>query len=143
MAVLNSNTAYLSIDGVNVSAYYTGEIPRDISVERVDITHGSGQAWKQSATGLYELTLGLTLVYEIDDYNTIIRPALLKLIDGTYPTVVYGPEGQVTGKPKDEFKAMTESISDAKSINKDMVVFELNLICVDTPVAYREAGGVF
>jgi len=143
MTTLNSNTVYLSINGTNVSAYFTDELTREVGVNLVDVTAGSGQEWEMLAPGLSKYSMKLMMVYDIETYDTVVRPAINAIRTGVV-TVMFCPEGEVPGKPKDELKALVEKIAGpSKTIGKDKVAIELAIRGAATPVALIESGGKF
>jgi hypothetical protein len=145
MAVLNNNVVYFELGGVDLSAYFTGEVSRESSTNLVDITHGSGTNYTQQARGLKTYTLSISLVYKTSEVQTVVMPALYAAdnADGG-ALMIYGPEGKVSGKPKDEVLVTIESISGpSKSIQKDMVMFEISMSAADEPIGLMEWGHVF
>jgi hypothetical protein len=98
MAVLNEMNDFLSIDGTDVSSYL-----RDVNIgktlETADTTHGSGVKHRSRNAGLEDYEFSATLVYETADIAT-----LLPLLKPGEHTVIWGPEGNGSGKPKHEQK---------------------------------------
>ena len=123
MPVLIGNDVYLSLDGVDVSAYWTDEISFSIGNNTVETTAGAGVTDIKRKAGLDNTTLSLVLVYDanrLSDY-------LSKLAVGGRYTVVYAPEGNYTGKPKHTQTMILQSMDGPNpTINKDMVKFELS-----------------
>lgn len=146
MASLNSNNVFLSLNGVDISAYFTDEVDREVSINQVDVTAGAGQEWEQYLPGLSSYSLTLTLIYDTVAYAATVRPVIdaARLATSGPVPLIYGPESNTAGKPKDEIPVVVESISGPSiSIQKDKVVIELSLKGADTPTALIESGGVF
>lgn len=140
MATLNGNDVYLSLDSVNVSAYWTGEVSRTVTNNVVETTAGAGQDWTERQGGLLDYNLTLDVVY--DDAN--LADYVAKLKPGSVYTMVYGPESNVAGKPKDELNVIVGSVDGPNpSINKDMVMFSVTLQGAATPTALIEDGDTF
>ena len=140
MATLNGNDVYVTLDSVDVSAYWTGEVARNVTNNTVETTAGAGTDWVERQGGLLDYSLSLSLVY--DDAN--LTDYLAKLKPGTTYTMVYGPEGNTAGKPKDELSVIVSSIDGPNpSINKDMVMFAVTFQGAGTPTAWVENGDTF
>lgn len=94
MTVYSGNDDFLSIDGVNVSSYW---VDTDItpSGESADTTSGSGTTHRTRNAGLKDHKIKITIVYDADAIATILPLATI----GQH-TVIYGPQGNGTGKPK-------------------------------------------
>jgi hypothetical protein len=122
---------YVSWKGVNVSAYFTGEVGIENNVADVDVTTGAGTDYKVSAAGLITSTVKLSLAYEVTAWIGTIAP-LLQV--GDTGTLIYGPEGNASGKPKHEQSMMLQKISGPKNtIGKDKVTVELEFVSVAAP----------
>ena len=140
MATLNGNDVYVSLGGVDVSAYWTGEISRSPVNNVVETTAGASQGSVQRQAGLNDYSLALDLVYDIADLSTYVA----RLKQGTVQTLIYGPENNVAGKPKDEVSVVVASVTGPNpTINKDMVMYSLTLQGADTPVSLIEDGDTF
>ena len=103
MAVYSGFNDFLSIDGTDVSPYIR-DVELEESMETAETTAGSGVANRTRNTGLKDHTLSFTIVYDIDDIAT-----WLPLLKPGEHTVIWGPEGNATGKPKHEQKFIFES----------------------------------
>jgi hypothetical protein len=137
MATLNGNDVYLELDSVDVSAYWTGEVSRSASNNVVEVTAGAGQGTIQRASGLHDYALAIDVVYDVADLGTYKS----KLVKGSTYTLVYGPEGNDAGKPKDEVPVILASVDGPNpTINKDMVMFSLSFQGADTAVSLLESG---
>lgn len=139
MATYNGNDVYLEWDGVDISGYWTGEVNENISVNTQEITAGAGVDHVQRAIGLIDRTMTFTVTYDDTDLGTYKS----KLVEGTKATLIYGPEGQATGKPKFEGTMILQAVDHTVSIEKEMVAFELSFEQADAPVSTIAGGGVF
>ena len=123
MATLNGNNAFLSLDGVDVSAYFTGEISRSVTNNTQETTAGAGATAVQRKAGLDDYSLELSLAYDVDDLGTYKA----KLVKGSSYDMIYGPEGNGSGKPKDEVPVIISSVSGPNvTIDKQMVMFTVS-----------------
>lgn len=140
MATLNGNDVYVTLDSVDISAYWTNEVSRSVTNNVVETTAGAGTDWVERQAGLNDYSLSLDLVYDDANLSTYIA----KLIPGTTYTLVYGPEGNTAGKPKDEISVIVASVDGPNpTINKDMVMWSISFQGAATPTAYIEGGGTF
>lgn len=140
MATLNGNNVYLSLDGVNVSAYWTDEVSFSESNNTVEVTAGAGATDVERASGLRDTTLSLVVVY--DDAN--LSTYLSKMAVGSSYTVIYGPESNTTGKPKHEQTMILQTMDGPNpTINKDMVSFSLSFQGAATATARIANGDTF
>ncbi len=140
MATLNGNNIYVGLNTVNVSAYWTDEVSRNVTNNTVETTAGAGAGWVERQDGLMDYSLSLVLVYDIDDLSDY----LTQLKPGSTYTLVYGPEGNTAGKPKDELSVIVSSVDGPNpSIGKDMVSFSVSFQGAATPTAWIENGDTF
>lgn len=143
MATLAENNVYFELDGTDLSAYFTDEVTREVSVNQIDVTAGAGADWVMNSPGLKSYSLTLRLVYDTSTFQTVVQPKLNTGIAGA--VMKYGPEGNTAGKPKDELKVNIESVRGPNvTIQKDKVMVEINLTNGNAqPVAIIETGGTF
>jgi len=113
MTVKTEFDPYVEIDGTDVSAYVTNVTIGD-SVEETDITHGSGTTHRERQVGLRGNTFSATLVYNIENID-VIR-ALCK---SGVKTVVFGPHGNVAGRPKHEQDFLFASVELSQSVEQN------------------------
>lgn len=140
MATLNGNNVYLSFDGTQLDGYWTGEVSKSSSINTVDITAGSGATHIERAGGLKDNTLGFNIVYDDADLATYVG----KLAIGTKATLVFGPEGSASGKPKFECSMILQDVTGPQpSVEKGMVMFELSFEGAAAPTATIEGGDTF
>ena len=95
MSAWNSNSAYVEVDGIDISAYWAGEINPSGSNDLQEITAGSGVAHKQYADGLNDGELALMIVADASNFNTY--KSIFQL--GKRMLLEFGPKGAVTGYP--------------------------------------------
>jgi len=140
MATLNGNNVYLSLDGVDVSAYWTDEISFSESNNTVETTTGAGATDIERQGGLRDTSLSLMLVYDDADLSTYLS----KMQAGSSYTVVYGPEGSTSGKPKHEQTMILQTMDGPNpTISKDMVSFSLSFQGAAAATSRIAAGGTF
>lgn len=140
MATLNGNNAYLAFAGIDLSGYFTDQIDKTVSNETQEITAGSGATHVERAPGLNDNTISFSVVYDAATLSTY-RSAL---ITGTEGTVVFGPEGQVVGKPKFECSMILKEVKGPNpTIDKQKVMFELSFDGAAAPTATIEGGSTF
>lgn len=140
MATLASNNAFLSIGGTDVSGYWTDAVGLSETNSSVDITAGAGATHVERAPGLNDTSISFSVVYDTADI-AVYRASLIR---GTVYTVIYGPEGSTTGKPKFECSMiLTEKAGPNTTIVKDKVMFELSFEGAAAPTATIEGGSTF
>lgn len=131
MAQLNGNSNYINWDGVDISAYFADEISNEMSADTEDITSGSGATHIMRASKLIDGTLDLYVIYDdtvLDTYKALLQP-------GKKAVLVWGPEGNVSGKPRFEGSMILTSVGVAQSIEKTKVGFTLSFEQAAKPVS--------
>lgn len=140
MAILNGNSAYLSFNGTQLDGYWTGAVSRSVNTATVDVTAGSGATHVERNAGLSDTSMSFAVVY--DDTN--IATYVTALAPGTKGALIYGPEGNGTGKPKFQCSMILTSVDGPNaSIDKNMVSFELSFEGAAAPTATIEDGDTF
>lgn len=137
MTALNGNNAYLSINGIEVQSKYK-TVKLEPSIATIETTRGAGTAHVQRATGLQDTKLTVTVGYDVETIQTQIG----YLKPGKY-TVIYGPEGNGTGKPRHQQEFIMTGAPFEIKVDKSEVVFEMSLEGSDAPVADMFSGAVF
>lgn len=137
MATLNGNTVYLSIDGVDVSGFWTS-FTLSPTVESVDVTAGSATAHRERAAGLADTSCSGTIVYDAASVSTYIQ----KVKPGEH-TIIWGPEGNTSGKPKHEQVFIITDAPHTVVVEKEMVAFEFSGEAAAAPVSDMYAGVTF
>lgn len=142
---LNSNDIYVSINQVDVSAFFTDEISRNVSINLVDITHGAGQGWTQQAQGLKGYELTLSLIYTRLTYRQIVVPVMRAAIQNSEPLwLTYGPEGKAAGRPVDELLVNLSGVEGPNpSIEKEKLMVQYSFVSAEAPVRLVDWGSVF
>ena len=131
MATINSNNTHLAIDGVDVSGYWTGSVEPEETMDTEDITSGAGVTHIQRAGKLKDNKIKFVVGYDDTDLGVYLS----KMQVGTY-TVLYGPEGNTTGKPKFECSMILKGVKGpAPGVDKVKVVFELEFEGAAAPTA--------
>lgn len=120
MTTWNGNDAFLSIDGYDISGYYTkADFEEVVGVE--DVSAGAGLEHEILAPKLYATNFNATIAYDI----TAVSTHVAKLKPGIH-AVVWGPEGNATGKPKQTQSILISSAKHSSvEVGKPMVVWEL------------------
>lgn len=138
MATYSGNNDYLSIDGVDLSAYWR-EAEITPSIETADVTAGSGSTHRERNEGLKDHTFNFTIVYDSADLQTIL-PVIKP---GTH-TVIYGPEGNAAGKPKHQQSFIFTEVPTGGNYEKsDARVFSISAEAAAAPTYDMYAGAVF
>lgn len=137
MATYNGNNAFLSIDGVDVSGFWTA-FTLSPSVESVDVTAGSATAHRERAEGLADTSCSGTIVYDAASVSTYIQ----KVKPGSH-TIIWGPEGNTTGKPRHEQVFIITEAPHTVGVEKPMVAFEFSGEAAAAPTYDMMAGVTF
>lgn len=144
MPQLNGNSNYIEWDGMDISAFWADEISYEQSVDTEDITAGSGSTHVHRAGKLIDSTLDLYVIYNVD---TIIGidSYKAKLQPGKTAMLIWGPEGQLTGKPKFMGMMVLTSVNVGQTLDKTKVGFELSFEQAGTPIStlVGDLAGVF
>jgi len=138
MAKLNGNNVYLTIDGVDVKAYWKS-VSLNPTADTTDVTAGANTTHKQYEAGLIDTDMSATLAY--DDVNQ--ASYIQRLAVGQKVLIVYGPEGATSGKPKHEQYFIVTSAATEQTVMKDAVVFDMSFRGADAPVVDMYDGGVW
>ena len=139
MATLAGNVVFVSLDGVDVSAYWT-EHDLDAGGTSHVKTAGSGRSHVQRAPGLKDYKLTLTLAYNDTDRANYVA----KLKPQQVYQVVFGPEGNASGKPKHDQSMVLDNTSGLKgNVDKKPVFFKLKFSGADEPISDFYDNAVF
>ena len=139
MATLASNVFYISLDGVDVSAYYT-EGGLEADAKDHETTCGSAATHVARAAGLKDISLKVKLAY--DDTN--LAAYVAKLEPGQAYTVIVGPQGNGSGKPKHEQSMLLVKTNGPKvDVKKTPVILDLSFKGAAAPTSNFYAGAVF
>lgn len=140
MATYNDNNVYLSVDGVDVSAYFTDQLTYDETTEEQDTTAGANADYRTTGNGLRSLSLRLMLVHDTADWNSYKSI----FVPDAFLNVIYGPNGNTQGEPKFEgVCTITDGPRHVVSIDKTKVAHEVTFKSSQAPVATIYRGHTF
>jgi hypothetical protein len=139
MAVSNSNNAYLNWNGFNFSGYWTEELGYKPSVESEDMTAGAGATGIARAPKLSDRTMDFMVMYDDATFSTYAA----NLKQGTVGTLIYGPEGTTSGKPKFSGSMLLKSMEFSQDVKKKKLAFKLSFEQAATPTHTIENGDTF
>ena len=134
MAKYVSNDWYLSVGGVDMSAYAQA-ITLTPVINSVITTAGSGQDDVQRAEGLMDHTISFTI------YSDDAGAYALTKLKGTQ-TVIYGEQGSATGKPKHTQSFILTPVH-TTAVEKTQVAYAVTGEGADTPTDNMFAGDVW
>lgn len=138
MATLAENTIYLSMGGTVVSAYFV-EVKLSASNDGQDTSAGSGADWKSSAPGLNEIKIDISIMHDAADIQAYIQ----KLAVGQVISIEYGPESNVSGKPRHVQDFLVTSNNHGVKISKAAVMYEISGVSSGAPSVNMFAAGVY
>lgn len=125
----SGNSIFLSVDGVDISSHWV-DVELTPSQEEADTTHGSGVTHRTRNVGLKDHKIKITVAYD----ETAIQTVLAAVKVGQH-TIIYGPEGNGTGKPKHQqvfnFMSAPHKIDAEK---KNLIVFTVDGNAAAAPV---------
>lgn len=141
MPTYNGNSVHLVFDSLTLSSYFTGTVQLDYAAAIQDVTAGAGSTHEELAKGLETTTLTFVMVYDTTDVATYKA----KLQPGKTGTLIYGPEGNGTGKPKLEQSCIIESVGLPVAIDKQKVAFTVTFrgVAAPTTTLTGDSAGVF
>ena len=140
MATYNDNNIYLSVDGIDVSSRFTDVLRYDETTEEQDISAGAGTDYRSTGQGLRTLSITAMLVHDDAEWNSYKQ---IFIPNATFP-VVYGPEGNVPGKPKFEGRCtITDGPRHSVALEKTKVAHEITLKSTGVPSATIYRGDTF
>jgi len=140
MAVLffNGNSPYVKINSTDVSPLFA-KINLQRTGNTTEVTAGSGATDKMRKPGLADTKLKLKLGYKVGSV-----PDYITQLDAlTVITLEYGPEGQLSGKPRHQQDFIITSTPIEQTINADEVAWEIDADAADAPVYNMYAGAVW
>lgn len=142
MATYNGNDVYLRANSVNVEGRWRG-MEIKVAIDKEDTSAGAGTEHKKSAAKLKEATGKMTVVYDTVAAPTDIAALYSISTDHVIP-IVYGPEGNTVGKPKDDRDWLVTGISGpSTSVDKKLVMFEVDLVSTGEPRSNIYEGDLF
>lgn len=137
MPSYNGNNIYLVIDGMEVQSQFKS-VSLEPSIESVDTTRGAGATHMMRNEGLRDTSISFSLGYDTD----LVPTWLPKLRPGLH-TIVFGPEGNATGKPKHQQDFITTAAPLEVTVEKGEVVFDVSGEGAAAPVFDMFAGATF
>jgi hypothetical protein len=138
MATLNANTIYLTIAGTNYSAYWVSfKLNGKNNVK--ETTAGSGTTHVERAAGLNDYSADVTVVYD----SAIGAQQLGHYSPGDIVAVEWGPESNVSGKPRHVQNFIVEEAPFEVVVEKEKVAFELKLSGSEAPSVDIYSGAVY
>ena len=140
MPFLNTNSAFLEIDGVDLSPYWGGELGYDVTNDTQETTGGSGVTWRDFEPGLSSWEASIELGWDKTQYQTY-----LDLTEaGGELSIVYGPLGNTVGLPKFEGNFLTTKTSVVKqSVDKQKLMNKIDIKGKEEPTSLIERGDTF
>ena len=142
MAAYNGNNVSLTINGFDFGTIFRSFTP-DIQIGDENVSHGADTDWEKHASKLKVVNATAIGIYD-DTTAAADVTAMLDLSGDDIVTVVYGPEGNASGKPKHEQDFLVTRVNGpATNHDKTLVTWELTLISTGEPVTDIYAGGTF
>lgn len=138
MANLANNTGYLRIGTFVVSAEFI-EVSLTPSNSSSDTTSGFGTTHVKRQPGLNDTKIKIRISYDTD----VVATLLTQIAMGTLREVEWGPEGQVSGKPRHVQEFNLTAAGHGKKVTKEMVVFEIEGEGAAAPTVNMYASGVY
>lgn len=150
MPAYNGNNAYLSINGHVVGAatgadaniYRSFEM--DVTTGDEDVSAGAGITWEAHADKLSVINGKAMIVYDPTTVVTDIDSVLNSLGRGSVVEIIWGPEGNGSGKPKHQQDFLITQVK-GPTVNHDKtaVVFEITCKSTEAPTSNFYAGDTF
>lgn len=142
MATLNGNDIYLRVNSLDMEARWRG-FDMKVGIDKEDTSAGAGTEHKKSAAKLKEVTAKLTIVWDTTSAPTDIA-AIYGLSNNNVIPVVYGPENNTAGKPKDDRDYLVTNITGPNtSVDKKLVMLEVDLVSTGEPRSNIYEGDLF
>jgi hypothetical protein len=139
MAALNHNVIHLTFDGVEVCDALFVNVDFNPTNSVQDVTAGCGAEHVMRAPGLDDYKMSVTLMYDItkiDDYIQKLKP-------GAIIAVEYGPEGNVSGKPRHVQDFIVGGSSHSRNVTKTKTEFSIDLQGAGAPSINLYDGAVY
>lgn len=137
MTAYNGNGVYLSINGIVVTAEFK-KVELKPKIDSVDTTRGAGTTHMQRATGLEDFDITIDVGYEIETVQTQLQ----YLRPGRY-TVIYGAEGNASGKPRHQQEFIFTESPFSIEVKKPEVAFSMKGVAAAAPTFNMFAGATF
>jgi hypothetical protein len=140
MPAFNSNNAYLSINSRVVADPddATEKVFKSFSMSKStgdeNVTGGAGTEWEDHAGKLQVINGTIMIIYDTDRINTDIAAIADISQQGNVVPIVWGPEGDVSGKLKhDQDFLITQIKGPEVAVDKPLVTIEMTVISSGTP----------
>lgn len=136
MAEYVGNNYYVKIGSYNLTPYVKS-VNFEPTAETVETTRGNAE-YKSRAPGLKDARLSVVVGYDTNlaAFRAAMKPGDVFVVD-------YGPEGNVTGKPRHTQAMICEGAPFEVNVNKDEVAFECSYIGAVAPTVDMMNGGTF
>lgn len=139
MARFNGNNPYLKVGATEIHSKFISVDP-GFGGSSVETTSGAGRTHMQRNPGLRDNTFTVVITY--DDASAAADMAALQA--QTAYTFEWGPEGQVSGKPRHVQSMILDSMDPSEqTVQKAHVTFTLNFVGADEPTVDMNAGGAY
>lgn len=137
MALYSGNKDYLSIDGVELAGFWR-DTQIVATVDMAENTSGNAQ-FKSRFETLRDYSMSFTIAYDDEEADMI-----LNLVRPGKHLVVYGPEGNVAGKPKhQQYFIFPQVETEGDSEKSQLRVFSVSANAAEAPLFDMYNGGVF
>jgi hypothetical protein len=142
MPEYNGNAVHINVNSTNVAALWKGFEIKE-SIDKEDTSAGADSEYKKNASKLKERTGKLTLAYHTSSAPTDISALYGLSADHIIP-IVYGPEGNAAGKPKDDCDWLITAINGPTTkVDKPAVLWEIDVVSAAAPRTNIYNGGTF
>ena len=122
MAQYSSNGMFLSLDGIDVSAFWTGTTGFKTSNTPTDVSAGADEPHEQLNPGQDKTDFTVSLKY--DDSQTTRATIIAKLKSNQKYNLIFGPQGNTAGMPVHE-QSMLLVETDGPNTAQDKSVFSM------------------
>lgn len=150
MPVYNGNDAYLSVNSVIVAdpddatekVFRMFRMSRSVGDENT--TSGAGAEWEDHAGKLGVINGTITISYNTSRVLTDLAAIDDRTAEGQIIPIVWGPEGDVAGKPKHDQDFLVTQINGPEvNVEKPLVTFEMTVVSSGAPRSNMYAGDTF
>lgn len=139
MAATNTNDAFLSVGGTDVSGLWT-ELKLSMKRGTADANYGSGIEWEGKLAALKGYSGDLTIIYE----ETGVPATVQAMNNNDSVAIIYGPQGNSSGEPKHDQDFVVTGIEWSQMADKsNMLVYKIKLESNGTPRSDWLSGDTF
>lgn len=138
MPAYSGNAPYFALDGVSLATPFIS-VEMDQKNNTQEVTAGTGATDTQRAPGLNDTTFKVEIGYLTSGQSGWLQ----KLKAGAVVSLEWGPEGNVTGKPRHVQSCICESNNHGVKVTKEKVSFQLSFTSADAPSVNMFGGGVY